>query len=111
MQVFLDEFTIYEEVANHLHLLERCICRCWEVKISLNLEKCSFGVQSRILLRHIECKERLLMDPQKIEAIQHTNCPRNIKELLSFLSMGNFYQQYIKDFAMRMEPLKHLLNI
>jgi len=92
MQVFLNDFTIYGEAANHLHLLERCLCRCWEVKISLNLEKCSFGVQSRILLGHIVCKERLLMDPQKIEAIQHANRPQNTKELLSFLGMGNFYQ-------------------
>jgi hypothetical protein len=51
------------------------------------------------------------MDLQNIEAIQNANHPRNTKELLFFLGMGKFYQQYIKDFAMRMEPLKHLLNI
>jgi hypothetical protein len=50
------------------------------------------------------------MDPQKIEAIQHASYPQNTKELLSFLGMGNFNQQYIKDFAMMMEPLKHLFN-
>jgi hypothetical protein len=28
MQVFLDDFTIYGDVANHLHLLEKCFCWC-----------------------------------------------------------------------------------
>ncbi len=56
------------------------------------------------------CKERFLMDPHKIEAIQHANHPQNIKEFLSFLGMENFYQRYIKDFVVRMKPLKHLLK-
>jgi hypothetical protein len=25
MEVFLDDFTIYEKVANHLHLLDKCL--------------------------------------------------------------------------------------
>jgi hypothetical protein len=54
----------------YLHLLEKCPSWCWEVGISLNLEKCSFGVQTMIiLLGHIVCEEGLLVDPQKIEAI------------------------------------------
>jgi hypothetical protein len=69
MQVFLDDFTIYGDVANHLHLLEKCFYQCQEVGINLNLEKYSFGVQLGILLGHIMCKEGLLMNPQKIEAI------------------------------------------
>jgi hypothetical protein len=28
MQVFLDDFTIYGDAANHLHLLENCLCQC-----------------------------------------------------------------------------------
>ncbi len=50
--------------------------------INLNLEKCSFGVQLRILLSHIMCKEGLLMDPQKIEV----NHPWNTK---SFILLGH----------------------
>ncbi len=50
------------------------------------------------------------MDPQKIEVIQYASHPQNAKELLSFLGMENFYQQYIKDFAVRTELLKHLLK-
>jgi hypothetical protein len=54
----------------YLHLLQKCPCWCREVRISLNLEKCSFGVQLVIiLLGHIVCEEGLLVDPQKIEAI------------------------------------------
>jgi hypothetical protein len=75
MQVFLDDFTIYGDVANHLHLLDKCFCWCRKLGINLNLEKCSFNVQLRILLSHIICKEGLLMDPQKIEAIQHVSHP------------------------------------
>jgi hypothetical protein len=78
--------------------------------MNLNLEKYNFGVQSRIFLGHIMCKEGLLMNPQKIEAIQHANHPQNTKEFLSFLGIEFFCQQYIKDFAIRMEPPKHLLK-
>ncbi len=51
------------------------------------------------------------MDPQKIEAIQHANHPQNTKEILSFLGMGNFYPWYIKDFAIKTKPLRHLLKM
>jgi hypothetical protein len=63
MRVFLDDFIIYGDVANHLHLLEKCFHWCQEVGISLNFKKYNFGVQLRILPGHIVCKEGLLMDP------------------------------------------------
>jgi hypothetical protein len=110
MQVFLDDFTIYMEAINHLHLLEKCFHRCQEVRINLNLKKFSFRVWFWILLRHIGCKEGLLMNPHKIEAIQQANHPYNTKELLSFLGMKTFYQRYIKDCAIKTKPLRHLLQ-
>ncbi len=55
---------MFIDVVNRLHLLEKCPYWCREVGISLNLEKCSFGVQLVIiLLGHIVCEEGLLMDP------------------------------------------------
>jgi hypothetical protein len=45
MQVFLDDFMIYGDATNHLHLLKKCLCQCQKMGISLNLERCDFGVQ------------------------------------------------------------------
>jgi hypothetical protein len=55
MQVFLDDFIVYGDAA-HLHLLENRFHWFQEVGINLNSKKYRFGVQSRILLGHVVCR-------------------------------------------------------
>ncbi len=44
MKIFLNDFTFYSDMENHLMKLRLCFQKCREYKISLHLDKCAFMV-------------------------------------------------------------------
>jgi hypothetical protein len=77
MKIFLDDFTMYNDMDNHLHKLILCFQKCKEYGISLNLDKCAFMVFSGMILGFIISKERKLPDPEKIQIIVKMPSPKN----------------------------------
>ena len=57
MQVFLDDFTMYNRMIEHLDHLWMCLEKCRTTQLSLNPPKCAFRVTSGALLGHIVSKE------------------------------------------------------
>jgi hypothetical protein len=70
MKLFLDDFTVYSSIEDHIHKLWLCFIKCQEYGISLNPEKCLLMVFSGIILGHVVSKEGKMPDPQKIKVIQ-----------------------------------------
>jgi hypothetical protein len=66
MKIFLDDFTMYNDMENHLQKLKLCFQKCKEYDISLNLDKCAFMVFLGMILGFIVSKERKLPKPKKI---------------------------------------------
>jgi hypothetical protein len=69
MNIVLGDFTVYNDMENHLMKLKLCFKKCKEYKNSFNLEKCSFMVFLRLILRFIVSKEGKILDPKKVWAI------------------------------------------
>jgi hypothetical protein len=69
MKIFLDDFTVYNDMESHLQKLKLCFQKCKEYDISLNLDKCAFMVFSRMILGFIISKEEKLPYSKKIQAI------------------------------------------
>jgi hypothetical protein len=57
MKIFLDDFTMYNDMESHLHKLILCFEKCRKYGISLNLYKCAFMVFLRMILGFIVSKE------------------------------------------------------
>jgi hypothetical protein len=57
MKIFLDDFTMYNDMESHLHKLKLCFQKCKEYGINLNLEKCAFMVFWGMILGFIVSKE------------------------------------------------------
>jgi len=70
MKLFLDDFSVYSDITNHLVKLQLCFEKCKEYNISLNPEKCYLLVYLELMLGHIVSNEGKLPDPRKIEAIK-----------------------------------------
>jgi hypothetical protein len=66
MKIFLDDFTMYSDMENHLQKLKLSFQKWREYGKYLNLDKCAFMVFSRMILGFIVSKERKLLDPKKI---------------------------------------------
>jgi hypothetical protein len=56
MKIFLDDFTIFNDMSTHLEKLRKCFLKCKEYGISLNPNKCAFMVCSRTILGFIISK-------------------------------------------------------
>jgi len=69
MKIFLDNFTIFNDLSTHLEKLKKCFLKCKEFGISLNLNKCAFMVFSGTILGFIVSKEGKVMDFKKVEAL------------------------------------------
>jgi hypothetical protein len=83
---------------------------CHVNDISFNPEKCVFCVNFGVLLGHIVCNERLLVDPRKLSTITTMPTPINTIEIKRFLGVACFYRQYFKDFASKTTPMCKLLK-
>jgi hypothetical protein len=75
MKIFLNDFTILNDMSTHLEKLKKCILKWRKFGISLNLYKCAFMVFSRTILGFIMSKEGKVMDPKKVEALMNMPVP------------------------------------
>ena len=69
LEVYFDDWTIYGLIKHHIESLPMLLEGCKQFQISLNLKKCIFFTPFGILLGHVVCIERMLMDHAKIEII------------------------------------------
>jgi hypothetical protein len=76
--VYLDDWTIFSLLKDHVELLRLMLDKCRQYQISLNLKKCIFCVPFGILLGHVVCKQGLLMDPAKIVVIVDFPPPNSV---------------------------------
>ena len=107
--IYLDDVTVYsksnEEHFLHLrHVFEKCT----KFEISLNPKKILFGLEEGKLLGDIISKYGIKIYPNKIEAMQKVEPPRNIKELQSFIGKINFLRRFIPNLA---ELLRNITNM
>jgi hypothetical protein len=65
MKIFLDDFTIFNDLSTHLEKLRKFFLKCREFNISLNLDKCAFMVFLRTILGFIIFKEGKIIITQK----------------------------------------------
>ncbi len=67
MKIFLDDFTIFNDLSTDLVKLKKCFLKCRKFGISPNPYKFTFIVFSRTILDFKVFKKGKVMDPKKIE--------------------------------------------
>jgi hypothetical protein len=110
MKIFLDDFTIFNDLLTYLNKLKKCFLKCRKFDISLNLNKCAFMVISKTILGFIMFKEGKVMDPKKIKALVNMLVTITPKEIQLFNGMAQFNRCFIKNFALIMSPITKVLR-
>ena len=59
-------------------------------------------------LGHVISKERIVVDPTKVEAVLNWKQPKNVHEIRSFLGLAGYYRKFIKDFSRIANPMTKL---
>jgi hypothetical protein len=110
LEVYMDEWTVYIMLKNHVELLILVLERCRQCHISLNIKKCIFGTPFEILLGHIVCNQGLLVDLAKIEVIENLPPPKSVCQLRETLGHTSYYRIFIKGYVQITAPMGKLLN-
>jgi len=110
IEVYMDDWTMYNLLKEHIGLLQLMFNHCRQPHISLYLKKCIFCVPFRNLLRHIVCREGVLVDLAKVVVIPNMPPPTTAKQFQSMLGYTWYYCKFIKSYASISAPLEKLLN-
>jgi hypothetical protein len=110
LEVYLDDWTIYSLLKDHVELLRMMLERCRQCQISLNIKKCIFGTPFGILLGHIVCKQGLLVDPANTAVIVNLPPPKLVCQLRATLGHTCYYRKFIKGYAQITVSMEKLLK-
>ena len=78
--------------------------------LTLNASKCSYGVSEIKFWGMIFSADGVRPDPEKVDALNGLEPPRNKEELKSFICMMQSNSDFIHQFSKKIEPLRTLLK-
>ncbi len=81
MKLFLDDYSVFNDLKTHLTKLQLCFDKCYEFVISLNPEKCMFLVYSGVIFGYVVSKVGKLPDSKKILVIVNLLAPKTPKDI------------------------------
>ena len=81
-----------------------------ENRLYLQERKCEFFRTQVRFLGHVVSQQGIQVDPEKVRAIKEFPRPTNLKELISFLGMANFYRKFIWSYSRKAAALSNLLQ-
>jgi hypothetical protein len=110
LEVYLDDWTIFSLLKDHVEVLRLMLDKCRQCHISLNIKKCIFKTHFGILLGHVVCKQELLVDPAKIVVIVNLPPPKSVRQLRATLGHIGYYNNFIKGYAQITALMENLLK-
>lgn len=106
---YFDDLLVYSpNMDEHLEHLRVVLERLREAGLTANPSKSVFAMSRLRFLGNIISGEGVHVDPEKLQAIQRLEPPKNIKQLRSFLGMTSFFSKFIADYARIAAPLNNL---
>ena len=105
-----DLIIIGENDEEHLQNLESVLTRLSEYGIRLKKSKSSLIKSEVEYFAFTVSKDGIQPSPQKVKAMLNVADPENVKELLSWLGMVNYYRKWIPYMLTVLQPLNELLT-
>ena len=109
--VYIDDlmiFTAMDDQEEHDRIVLEVLKHLRDNDLYVNPENYHFHVKEVDFLGMIVSCNGIKMDPEKVSAILKWPEPVNIKQVCTFLGLGNFYRHFIKDYAIISRPMVDL---
>ena len=109
--VYMDDLLIYSStLEEHHHHQQLILQRLHNTNLFLKISKCTFDATKIEYLGMIIQKQKVEMDPVKVQGISAWPTPTNVKDIKAFLGFCNFYCCFISHFATIAKPLTQLMR-
>lgn len=109
--VYLDDIIVFSpSLTEHIANLNSVFRELEKANLKMQTSKCNFLHKEIDFLGHIVTQEGVKPNPNKIEAIKNLPCPKNAKQIKSFLGLLGYYRKFIKDFAKLTKPITKQLK-
>jgi len=109
--VFIDDILVYFENAHdHEKHLRIVLTRLREHQLYPKFSKCEFWLKKVPFLGHILSKERISVDPSKVQEVLDWKAPTSVHEVWSFLGLAGYYRHFIPDISKIAKPMTKLLQ-
>lgn len=107
---YLDDILVFSHTATeheeHLHTI---FSRLDDYGVTIQLEKCEFGVPALDFLGHHLDRNGIRPLQSRVQAINDFPVPSTVKQLREFLGLLNFYRRFLPNAAATLKPLNTLL--
>jgi hypothetical protein len=104
--VFFDDILVFSNSwVEHLQNLKQVFDVLRANKLALKWSKCSFGAPSVTFLGHIISAQGVMMDLEKIAAVEAWSRPRSLRVLRGFLGPTVYYHKFIVGYGVVTDPL------
>ena len=108
--VLIDDILIYSEnEVDHAEHLRVILSRLREQKLYAKFSKCEFWLSKVPFLDHILSKDRISVDPSKVQEVMDRKALTLVHEVRSFLGLVGYYRRFIPDFSKIAKPMTRLL--
>ncbi|GFS10293.1 RNA-directed DNA polymerase (Reverse transcriptase) domain containing protein [Elysia marginata] len=107
--VYIDDIFVFSSTqADHDRHLREALQRLESKDFRLQISKCEFNVSRIDFLGHIISADGITPDPKNVQPILDAPTLKTLKQIQSFLSMINYYHDFIKNLSTTAEPLRRL---
>ena len=94
----------------HDQRLHAVLTRCKDIRLTLNKEKCKFGVSEVTYIGHKLTPEGVHPDPDKVKAIKEMPAPSDKKGIERLLGTINYLAKFIPEMSTMTLPIRELLK-
>lgn len=105
---FLDDIAFHTTKEGHDVVVTKLLERLASYNITLNMDKCVYGMTSIIFLGHRLSAKGIEAAEDKLAAIKQFRTPNSAEEIRSFLGLANFLAKFISDLSTLSHPLREL---
>jgi len=97
---FIDNIIVEtKEEKEHDEIVKEVIKRLAEKNLYMKLEKCKWKVRKVGFLGIVIGLKRIEIEEEKMKSVLNWLISKGVKDIQKFLSLANYYQQFIKDFV------------
>jgi transposase InsO family protein len=109
-ELYIDDVVVYaQDAASFLSRLRQVFERFRKHNVSLNPDKCRFGMRSVEYVGHTIDETGLSFSAEKLDEVLQIEPPQHGKELRSFLGLASYFRDHIENLATIAKPLQDML--